>query len=251
MSIENNEVMALAKLSRAELNKFNALLEVLVQNNFVLTKKSDEDLLFNMNELDQNLPLIRTTYLSQMIEPLRTMEKLILQLITEHPDHAYRLQLYKNVNAINEFFKRFKLPDELALSTADSANSDEDSRSLYARVLNPNHRDQATNSVIRKMVKTAKSNGESSQEWKTLADGLLDSYEGKIAPVDSSGQAMSELFLAAANRLDERERKYNQSKQRLQELSKRDEPLDSRKQAKKKLNQLLDYVATDILRSND
>ena len=234
-----DELKLLTKFTKSELNKLIKALQVLISQNGAYDNVLKKDIIDNCSEIYTYLPQIKHMYISESIKPLNDILSSIVRFIQTHPNHPFNQPFVETITAINNHFTTFKISESLSYESPPLDRGDEESRPLHQRIVNPTYSNSNDYSnMIKRMAKTAKSTGELDENWKALALGIKGIQEGK-ADSNPYIEAVSTLMLEGVNRLEQREKEYAITKQKVTELSLSKEELKKR-QREKLLNRVAD-----------
>lgn len=245
--VNQTELMLLSKFTTSALEAFINNIKTLNNQNSAYDNELKREIIEGCAEIYTYLPKIKSMYLAQSIGPFTKILQLLTKFIQTYPTHTFNPSFVETINAINNHFRTFQISESLSNSESPQLGNDDEERTLQQRIINPNSTvDQATyDKMIQEMVRSAKSNNASNDNWKALAVGIKNIQECK-GDSNSYIDAFSDLMLAGVNRLKQREKEYSVTKQKVAELS-----LSKEELKRKRREDLLNRVADGLFNGED
>lgn len=241
------EILILSKFTSAELERFLTNIRKLEDQKGGYDQSLKVEIIGYCAEIYTYLPKIKTMYLTQSVRPFVKILQSLTTFIKTYQEHSFCQAFMDTINAINTHFRTFKIAESLSNDESPPLGNDDEARTLQQKIINPNSTDNQASydNMIKEMVRSAKSNNASNDNWKALAVGIKNIQECK-ADSNLYIDAFSDLMLEGVNRLKQREKEYAVTKQKVAELSLSPEELK-----RKRREDLLNRVADGLFNGED
>jgi hypothetical protein len=225
VEITNKEYIALYRFNVGDVKEYSQWLEAFAYGRII-----NDKLIKNLEKfslmIDDTIPNL-IMYFSESLPYLRKARTLLVTLVqrkkaTELGYPQLESLFVSNLQNINSFFQRFGITvEELSQPPSIFSNDTDLERNLSQKLVNPNYDNSPQlKATVKKMVKSLLSNNENCTELKAISGKIIDDYNSGNIEQSEESKAVSQLFLEGIANLYNRDREYQLSRDRVEELSK-------------------------------